>query len=81
MVESGGSPKQLMSREGLAPITDRAAVEAAVEAAMVAAPDLVTRYRAGNANLLGALVGQVMRRTGGKASAVEVQEVLRAKLG
>ena len=42
---------------------------------------LVERYRAGNSNLLGALVGQVMRETGNRANPTLTGELLRQKLG
>ena len=43
--------------------------------------DAVARFRAGNANLLGAFVGMVMKKTGGKANPKLVNELLRARLG
>ena len=41
---------------------------------------LVERYKAGNPNLLGALVGQVMRASKGKADPKLAGEILREKL-
>ena len=39
-----------------------------------------SQYRAGNENLIGWFVGQVMKQTGGKANPKAVNEILRAKL-
>jgi aspartyl-tRNA(Asn)/glutamyl-tRNA(Gln) amidotransferase subunit B len=41
----------------------------------------VEEYRAGNPNLLGLFIGQVMRRTGGTADPQAVRELLLEKLG
>jgi glutaminyl-tRNA synthetase len=81
LVREGGSPRALVARGGLAQLTDGGAIEAAVDAVLAESAALVARFRAGNANVLGALVGQVMRKTGGKASPQLVDGLLRKKLG
>jgi hypothetical protein len=43
--------------------------------------DAVGRYRAGNVNVLGALVGMVMKKSRGRANAKIVNELLKQKLG
>ena len=40
----------------------------------------VESYRSGNEKALNALVGQVMKATGGKANPAQVSEILRRKL-
>ena len=47
---------------------------------VTAYPDEVARYGEGERRLLGFLVGQVMRRSGGKADPRQVNEALRTKL-
>jgi len=81
LVKSGGSPKAIAERRGLAQMSDAGAVEAAVEAVLAENQDAVARFRAGNANLLGAFVGMVMKKTGGKANPKLVNDLLRQKLG
>ena len=44
-------------------------------------PDEVARYRGGEAKLVGFFVGQVMKRSGGKADPKRVSELLRSALG
>jgi aspartyl-tRNA(Asn)/glutamyl-tRNA(Gln) amidotransferase subunit B len=44
-------------------------------------PEEVARYRAGETRLLHFLIGQVMRRTGGKARPGPVRELLVRELG
>ncbi|HKY59863.1 MAG TPA: hypothetical protein VJP59_02530, partial [Gemmatimonadota bacterium] len=43
-------------------------------------PDEVAAYRAGKEGLVGFFVGQVMRRTRGKANPQLVNELLRSRL-
>ncbi|MFT3770731.1 MAG: hypothetical protein QM820_35355 [Minicystis sp.] len=81
MVKGGGSPKAIVAQRGIEQIADTSAVEAAVTAVIAENADMAARYRAGNANLLGAFVGLVMKKTGGKASPKLVNEVLKQKLG
>ena len=54
------------------------ALAAAVADVIAAQPDTVAQYRAGQTKVLGFLVGQVMKATGGKASPKIVNELLRA---
>jgi aspartyl-tRNA(Asn)/glutamyl-tRNA(Gln) amidotransferase subunit B len=48
---------------------------------LAGAAEHVARYRAGEEKVLHFLMGQVMRRTGGKASPGAVRELLVRKLG
>ena len=53
---------------------------AAVAQVIAAQPDTVAQYRAGQTKVLGFLVGQVMKATGGKASPKIVNQLLRQAL-
>jgi glutaminyl-tRNA synthetase len=81
LVKVGGSPKAIVARRGVEQIADAGPVEAAVTAVLAENADMVARYRGGNANLMGAFVGLVMKQTGGKASPKVVNELLRKALG
>ena len=81
MLKGGGSPEAIVARRGGRQIDDAGALEPAVDAVLSENADAVARYKAGNANLLGAFVGMVIKRTGGKASPKLVNELLRRKLG
>jgi aspartyl-tRNA(Asn)/glutamyl-tRNA(Gln) amidotransferase subunit B len=61
----------LGDEETLAPVID---------AVVAAHPEQVETYRGGKEGVLGFLVGQVMRETGGKADAKIVNQLLREKL-
>jgi aspartyl-tRNA(Asn)/glutamyl-tRNA(Gln) amidotransferase subunit B len=53
----------------------------AIEAAIAAQPDTAERVRSGNIPAAGALIGAVMKATGGQADAAKVRELLLKHLG
>ena len=76
----GRTAAAIVEAEGLAQISDEAALAAAIEQVMAAHPGPVTQYRAGQTKVLGFLVGQVMKATGGKASPALVNTLMRRAL-
>lgn len=80
LAANGGSPRDIVETKGLRQITDTSAIESAIDGVLEKSADVVARYKAGNANVLGALVGQVMKATGGKANPKLVSELLTKKL-
>ncbi len=76
----GDDPEVVASRLGLIQVRDPGTLEAWVDEVLAAHPDEVARYRGGETKLLGFLVGQVMKRSRGKADPVGVQPVLRERL-
>ncbi|MBI5511247.1 MAG: Asp-tRNA(Asn)/Glu-tRNA(Gln) amidotransferase subunit GatB [Deltaproteobacteria bacterium] len=81
LVTAGGAPAALVKERGLAQLVDTAGIEATVDAVLAANAGSVAAYRAGKTNILGFLVGQVMKASGGKANPKIVNEVLRRRLG
>ncbi|MBN1240969.1 MAG: Asp-tRNA(Asn)/Glu-tRNA(Gln) amidotransferase subunit GatB [Gammaproteobacteria bacterium] len=77
----GGSVDAIIKARGLEQITDTASIEAIVDDVLAANPAQVEQYRGGKTQVIGFLVGQVMKATGGKANPRQVNETLRAKLG
>ena len=61
-------------------VSDTATIESAVREVLAAQPESANRYRAGEEKVLGFLVGQVMKATGGKADPKLVNEILRREL-
>jgi aspartyl-tRNA(Asn)/glutamyl-tRNA(Gln) amidotransferase subunit B len=80
MAEGGGKPEAIVAERGLSQITDVAAIEAAVDAAIAANPTQVAQYRGGNDKILGWFVGQIMKATKGQANPGQVNALLREKL-
>ena len=61
-------------------MSDESALEPAIDAVIAANPEQVETYRGGKEGVLGFLVGQVMKETGGKADPKVVNRLLREKL-
>jgi aspartyl-tRNA(Asn)/glutamyl-tRNA(Gln) amidotransferase subunit B len=79
----GGHPErvdELIASRGLAQLSDAGAIEALVDEALAANARQVAEYRAGKEKALNSLVGQVMKRSRGKANPAQVNEILRRKL-
>jgi len=80
MWTSGATAPAIVDSDGLAQISDEGALAAAVDHVLVTHPEPARQYRAGQTKVLGFLVGQVMKATGGKASPALVNELLRRAL-
>lgn len=80
LVTQGGSPAQVVEALGLRQISDESALAAVVEEVIAAHSDAVENYRKGNANSLKFLVGQVMRKSQGRANPQLVNRLLEERL-
>jgi aspartyl-tRNA(Asn)/glutamyl-tRNA(Gln) amidotransferase subunit B len=78
---AAGAVKDVVEKRGLVQISDSASIEALVEQVIAANPAQAEQFRAGKAQVLGFLVGQVMKASKGKANPQQVNEALRKKLG
>ena len=76
----GGKPAEIVEREGLGLIADEDALSGQIAAILAETPAEVESFRAGKESLLGWFVGQVMRRTGGKADPKRTRELLLEQL-
>ena len=74
-------PDAIIEKRGLRQISDAGAIEKIVEEVLAANAKQVEDYRAGKDKAFNALVGQVMKRTRGKANPAQVNEILRRRLG
>jgi aspartyl-tRNA(Asn)/glutamyl-tRNA(Gln) amidotransferase subunit B len=74
-------PRAVAERLGLIQVSDEGALAGWVDEVLAAHPAEVARYRGGEAKLMGFFVGQVMKRSKGKADPKGVQPVLQGKLG
>jgi aspartyl-tRNA(Asn)/glutamyl-tRNA(Gln) amidotransferase subunit B len=80
LLEQGGSPSRIVAERGLGMISDPAAITAVVEELLAAHPDEVAAFRGGKTKLQGFFVGQLMKRTGGKADPKLANQILSQKL-
>ncbi len=81
MERSGQAVGETIAALGLEQISDEESLSRAVDLVLEREADRVAQYRAGRIQVLGYLVGQVMRVTSGKANPHAVNEILRARLG
>jgi len=70
----------LAAQLGLVQVQDTAALEGWVDEVLAAHPGEVARFRGGEAKLIGFFVGQVMKKSGGKADPKGVTPILNRKL-
>jgi aspartyl-tRNA(Asn)/glutamyl-tRNA(Gln) amidotransferase subunit B len=80
MWATGEPPGAIVEREGVSQVSDEPALRAAVAEVLAASPDQVEVYRKGKASTLGWFVGQVMKKTGGRANPQLVNRLLREAL-
>ncbi len=80
MWDGDGSPKAIVEREGLAQTSDPSAVARFVDEVLAANEKSVNDYRAGKTNVMGFLVGQVMKASKGKADPQLVNSVMKERL-
>lgn len=80
MWNSGDDPEKIVKEKGLVQITDTKAIEAIVDAVIAANQKAVDDYKGGNKKAIGALVGQVMKQSKGKANPGVVNQLLQQKL-
>ena len=75
-----GDPDAVIQAQGLAIVSDDDALTEVVDAAIAANPDIAAKVRDGKTAASGALVGQVMKATKGRADATRVRELILLRL-
>jgi glutaminyl-tRNA synthetase len=76
MVASGVDPEEIVEKRALRQVSDRRILAPIVEEVVTLNAAKAAEYRGGRVGLLGFFVGQVMRRTGGRANPEVVRELL-----
>ena len=76
----GGDPAKIVEERSMKQVTDTGAIEKAVDEVVNSNPDKVAQAKE-KPTLAGWFVGQVMKKTGGKANPQVVNELVKAKLG
>ena len=80
MAQTGEDPAKIVDDRGMRQVSDVATLEPVVDEVMAACPDQVAQYRAGNAKVIGYLVGQCMKASKGKGNPKLFNQLLAAKL-
>ncbi len=81
LFETGGDPEAHVKAKGLAQISDTSAIEGLVDEVLAENPSEVERYKGGDRKLTGFFVGQVMKKSKGKANPGLVNQLLVKKMG
>ncbi|MDR1759430.1 MAG: Asp-tRNA(Asn)/Glu-tRNA(Gln) amidotransferase subunit GatB [Fibrobacter sp.] len=76
MFATGKDPKKIVEEKGLIQITDTSAIEAIVRDVIAANAAQFEEFKSGKSALKGFFVGQVMKKSGGKANPPLVNQLL-----
>ncbi len=80
MLDSGKLPALIIKEEGMETVSDAGAVEAIVDAVIAANPKAVADFKGGKTNVVGWLMGQVMKASKGTASPDLAAKLVNEKL-
>jgi aspartyl-tRNA(Asn)/glutamyl-tRNA(Gln) amidotransferase subunit B len=81
MFASGKDPAKIVAEKGLEQVSDSSAIEALVDEVIAENSEAADKVRAGHTGTIGWLVGQVMRKSKGRANPQMVNQLLSEKLG
>ncbi|MBC7792197.1 MAG: hypothetical protein H7Z43_00690, partial [Clostridia bacterium] len=81
MMAGGGTPKVIVEAKGWKQVTDASAIEPIVDAVLAANAESIEKYKQGKSNVLGFLVGLVMKESKGQANPGVINQLLKKKLG
>ena len=77
---SGKRSEQIVQEKGLTQVSDEGALDKIIEEVLAKSPAQVAQFKEGKQQVVGFLVGQVMKASGGKANPGKVNELLKKKL-
>lgn len=80
MWETGKSAETIVKEQGLVQISDTGALEAMVDETIAENPKAVADFKSGNKKAMGAMIGQIMKKSHGKANPRMVSGILIKKL-
>jgi aspartyl-tRNA(Asn)/glutamyl-tRNA(Gln) amidotransferase subunit B len=80
MFTEGGDPETIVKAKGLVQVDDEAEIARWVDEVVASNPKIVADIQGGKAGAVGSLVGQVMKRSGGRANPQTVQRLLKNKI-
>ncbi|MBC8063402.1 MAG: Asp-tRNA(Asn)/Glu-tRNA(Gln) amidotransferase subunit GatB [Chlorobia bacterium] len=78
--ETGTMPSEIIKESGATQISDEGAIRQVVLGVIESNPDVVAKYRSGQSNVKGFLVGQVMKGSGGRANPEMAQRIVGEEL-
>jgi aspartyl-tRNA(Asn)/glutamyl-tRNA(Gln) amidotransferase subunit B len=78
---SGKEPDQIVQEKRLIQVSDELSIGGMIDEVVAKNPTQVAQFKDGKQQVLGFLVGQVMKASGGKANPGKVNELLKKRLG
>jgi len=79
-MKTGEGVKDIVEKLGLSQVSDSGEIELWIDEVLEENAPTVAEYKAGKEKVIGFLVGQVMKKSGGSANPSMVQEMMREKL-
>ena len=80
MWDGEGSADEIISTRGLKQLSDTSMIESVVQKVIAENPEQVAQYKAGKEKILAFLVGQVIKKTGGRANPKVVNRITKEYL-
>jgi aspartyl-tRNA(Asn)/glutamyl-tRNA(Gln) amidotransferase subunit B len=80
MLENGKMPLEIIKAEGMESVSDTGAIDAIVAKVVADNPKAVADYKGGKTNVVGWLMGQVMKASGGKVNPKVATELVQKHL-
>ena len=80
MLKEDEAPKALVKKLGLEQVSDEGSILKLVEETIAENPQSVADYKAGKDKAIGFLVGQIMKKSRGKANPGMVTKMLKEKM-
>ena len=80
MFRTGRTAAEIVAAKGLTQVSDESVLEKILDEVLAKNPVQVAQYKSGKQQVLGFLVGQVMKESGGKANPGKVNELLKRRL-
>jgi aspartyl-tRNA(Asn)/glutamyl-tRNA(Gln) amidotransferase subunit B len=80
MLDEGKSADEIIKEKGLAQVSDDSALLVIIDEVIAQNPAVVDQIRSGKPNAAGFLVGQAMKRSGGKANPKKLNELITRRI-
>jgi aspartyl-tRNA(Asn)/glutamyl-tRNA(Gln) amidotransferase subunit B len=76
MLNENGDPRMMAEKKKMLQISDEGYIQKEVEAVLLANPQSIIDYQQGKDRAVGFLIGQIMKKTGGKVNPTLTNEIL-----
>jgi aspartyl-tRNA(Asn)/glutamyl-tRNA(Gln) amidotransferase subunit B len=80
MLDEGKSADEIIKEKGLAQVSDDSALLAIIDEVIAQNPAVVEQIKAGKPNAAGFLVGQAMKKSGGRANPKKLNELITRRI-